>query len=127
MEACHVEHAAQKVWKEAKVKVREETEKRRIAEEEKMKKRLEYIQQLQDELLVNNAALLEGVKEFQVMKSKCKEVILEDKRECWPSKKAKGKQPARYCGDVGVKMGVLTLVRDMYVPGRIVWCIIQDE
>jgi len=110
-----------------RIKVREKTKKKRIAEEEKMKKRLEYIQQLQDELLVNNAALLESVKGFQVIRSKCKEVTLEDKRECWPSKKAKEKQPARYCGDVGVKMGVLTLIRGMYMPGRIVWCIIQDE
>ena len=43
VEAHHVEHVAQKSQKEAKAKVREKAEKRRIVEKEKKKKKLEYI------------------------------------------------------------------------------------
>ena len=40
--------------------MREKAKKKRNAEEKKKKKILEYFQQLQDEMLVENTALLEG-------------------------------------------------------------------
>jgi len=53
---------AQKVKKEAEAKVRKEAKKRRVAEEKKKKKKrmLDYLQQLWDEVLVENATFLEG-------------------------------------------------------------------
>ena len=52
---------AQKARREAEAKAKEEAERQRVAEEEKKKKRtMEYLQQLQDEVLEEDAALLEG-------------------------------------------------------------------
>ena len=70
-------------------KAKEEAKKQKIVEE---KKKLEYIQQLWDEVLKEEAILLEGAKEFQVMGFKCKEIATGDKERQWPSKKAKEKQ-----------------------------------
>ena len=79
---------------------------KRVAEEEKKKKRtMEYLQRLWDELLKEEAALLEGAEGSQVMGSKCKEVATGDKEEQRPSKKARGKQPGKYHGGAAVKMG----------------------
>ena len=72
---------------------------------EAKKKKLEYLQQLQDEMLEEEAALLEKTEESQVTGSKCKEIAARDKKEQWPSKKAKGKQPEKYCRGITVKMG----------------------
>jgi len=83
---------------------------------------LEYLQQLWNEVLVEDTTLLEGTERF-----KHKKVFPEDNRDHWPFKKAKGKQPARYHRDIGVKMGILTPVRDVCVLGRTAWCTIQDE
>ena len=77
-EACYVECAAQKVRKVVKAKVRKESEKWRIMKKKK-KKQLEYLQQLQDKVLVENVTLLEDTKSSQVMGTKCKEVTLGDK------------------------------------------------
>ena len=66
---------------------------------------LEYLQQLWDKVLAENATLLEGTKEFYIAGSKYKEVTLEDNRNYWSSKKAKGKQLARYHRNIRVKMG----------------------
>jgi len=57
---------------------------------------LEYLQQLQDKMLEEKAVLLEGTKGFQVVGPKHKEAPPENDADCWPSKKAKRKQPARY-------------------------------
>ena len=85
--------------------MREEAEKRRIAKEKKKKKRtLEYIQQLWDKMLAEDATLLEDTERSKVMGSKYKEVPLEEDIDCWPSKKAKGKQLARYHKDIRIKM-----------------------
>ena len=46
VEACYIKHVAQKAKKVAKAKIREEAKKKRIAEEEEKRKRLEYLQQL---------------------------------------------------------------------------------
>jgi len=62
---------------------------------------MEYLQQLQDEVLEKEAALLEGAKKSQVVGSKCKEIATGDKKKQWPSKKARGK----YHGGTTVKMG----------------------
>jgi len=60
VETYHVEHIDQKTRKVVEAKTREEAEKRRLVEEEKKKKRLKYLQQLQDEVLVEDATLLES-------------------------------------------------------------------
>ena len=122
-EACCAERAAQKARREAKAKAKEEAKRQRVAEEEERKKRtMEYLQRLQDEVLEEEAALLEGAEGSQVMGSKCKEVTTGDEEEQWPSKKARGKQPGKYYGGAAVKMGVLTPARGMCAPGRIAWC-----
>ena len=84
----------------------------RVAEKEKKKKRtLEYLQQLQDEMLEEEAALLKGTEGSQVVRSKHKKVATRDEEVQWPSKKARGKQPGKYYGGTVVKMGMLTPVR----------------
>jgi len=62
-------------------------------------------------VLEEEATLLEGAEESQVVGSKYKEVATRDKKGQWPSKKARGKQPGKYRGGAAVKMGVLTPVR----------------
>ena len=91
-------------------KTKKEAERRRVVEEKKKKKRmLEYLQQLQNEVLAENA------KGSQIMGSKYKKVFLKDDRDCRPSKKAKGKQPARYRREIGIKIGDANLCeRCMY-------------
>jgi len=61
---------------------------------------MEYLQQLWDEVLEEEATLLEGAEGFQVMESKHKEIAARDKEEQRPSKKARGK----YHRDTAVKM-----------------------
>ena len=100
------ERAAQKARREAEAKAKEEAERQRVAEEEKRKKRtMEYLQQLWDEVLEEEATLLEGAEGSQIAWSKHKEVAAGDEEEQWPSKKARGKQPGKYRGGAAVKMG----------------------
>ena len=66
---------------------------------------MEYLQQLWDEVLEEEATLLERTEGFQVARSKCKEIATRDEEEQRPSKKARGKQPEKYCGGAAVKMG----------------------
>jgi len=56
-------------------------------------------------VLEEEAALLEGAEESQVIGSKCKEVATGDKEGQQPFKKARGKQPGKYCGGATAKMG----------------------
>jgi len=49
---CCAEHAAQKARREAEAKAKEKAKKRRIVEK---KEKLEYIQQLQDEVIAEGA------------------------------------------------------------------------
>ena len=100
-EAHYAEHMAQKARREAEAKAKKETEKQRIIEE---KKKLKYIQQLWDKMLEEEAALLERAEESQVMGSKHKDVATGDKEGQLPTKKARGKQPKKYCGGAIVKM-----------------------
>ena len=52
-------------------------------------------------MLEEEATLLEGAEESQVVGSKCKEVAAGNEEEQWPSKKARGK----YHRDAAVKIG----------------------
>jgi len=98
------------------------------AEEEKKKKRtMEYFQQLRDEVLEEEAALLQRAEGSQATRSKHKEVTAEDEEGQWPSKKAREKQPGKYRGGAAVKMGVLLPVRGVCALGRIAWCTPQGE
>ena len=101
-ETCHVEHAAQKARREVEAKAKEEAKKWKIAEK---KKKLEYIQQLQDKILEEEAILLEGVEGSQVMGYKHKKVATGDEEGQQFSKKAREKQPGKYHRGVAVKMG----------------------
>ena len=84
-------------------KTRKKAKKQRFTEEKK-KKQLEYIQQLQDKMLAENTTFLEGAKRSQIVRSKYKKVPLEDNIDHWPSKKTKEKQLVRYYRDIGIKI-----------------------
>ena len=104
-EARHAERAAQKARREAEARAKEEAERQWVAEEEERKKRTrEYLQQLRDKVLEEEAALLEGAEGSQVVGSKHKEVATGDEEGRRPSKKARGK----YYGGAAVKMGGAT-------------------
>jgi len=109
-------------------KAKEEAERQRVVKEEEGKKRMrEYLQRLQDKMLEEEATLLERTEGFQVMGSKCKEITTRDKEEQWPSKKARGKQPEKYCRGPQSRWGVLPPARGVCVPGRIAWYTPQGE
>jgi len=93
-----LEKAAKSCWAEcAAHKTKKKAERRRIAEEEKKKKRtLEYLQQLWDKVLEEDTTLLEGAEGSWIVGLERKEISLENDADCWPFKKAKGKQPVRY-------------------------------
>ena len=57
---------------------------------------MEYLQRLRDEVLEEEAGLLEGAEGFQVVGSKRKEVAAGGEEEQWPSKKARGTQLGKY-------------------------------
>jgi len=87
-------------------KAKEEAERQRVAEEEKRKRRtMEYLQRLQDKVLEEEAALLEGAEGSQVVGSKHKEITARDEEVQRPSKKVRGKQPGKYRGGAAMKMG----------------------
>ena len=66
---------------------------------------MEYLQQLQDKVLAEEATLLESTEGFQVAGSKHKEVISGDKKEQKLSKKIEGRQQGKYHSGTTVKMG----------------------
>ena len=78
-------------------------------------------------MLEKEATLLEGTEGFQVVWPKHKKVPPGDDVDYQPSKKAKGKQPARYWGDIGIKLGGLISVKDVCTPGSPAWCTIWGE
>jgi len=47
-------------------------------------------------MLEEDTILLGGAEGFQIVGPKCKKALLENNADCQPSKKARGKQPARY-------------------------------
>jgi len=103
---CQAECMAQKARREAEEKAWKEAERQRAMEEEERKRRImEYLQQLRDKVLEEEATLLEGAEGSQVMGSKHKEVAARDKEIQQPSKKTRGKQPKKYCRGAIVKMG----------------------
>ena len=74
-EARRAERVAQKARREVEAKAKEEAERQRVAEEEERKRRTgEYLQQLRDKVLEEEATLLEGAEGSQVAGSKHKEV-----------------------------------------------------
>ena len=79
-----------------------------MEEEERKKRTVEYLQRLWNEVLEEEAALLEGAEGSQVTESKHKEIATRDEEEQWPSKKARGKQPGKYRRGAAVKMGGAT-------------------
>ena len=96
---CWAECIAQKAKKKVEEKVKEKAERQRVVKEKKRKRRtVEYLQQLRDKVLKEEA---EG---SQVTGSKCKEVATRDEKGQWPSKKARGKQPGKYCRGAAAKM-----------------------
>ena len=66
---------------------------------------MEYLQWLQNEVLKEEATLLEVAEGSQVMGSKCKDIATRDEEGQQPSKKAREKQPEKYCGGTAVKIG----------------------
>jgi len=65
VKSYQAEYVAQKARKEAEAKAREKAEKRKVAEEEKKRKRmLEYIQQLWNKVLEEDIILLESIERF---------------------------------------------------------------
>jgi len=109
VEARRAERVAQKARREVEAKAKEETKRQSVAEEEERKKRtVEYLQQLWDEVLEEEAALLERAEGSQVAGSKRKEVITGDGEEQRPSKKARGKQMGKYRRGATVKIGGAT-------------------
>ena len=54
------EHVAQKARRKAEKKIWEKAERKRVAEEKRKKTIMEYLQWLQDEVLEEEAILLEG-------------------------------------------------------------------
>jgi len=102
---CWAKRTAQKARREAEAKAKEEAKRQRVVEEkERMKRMIEYLQQLRDKVLKKEAALLEGAEGSQVAGSKCKEVAVEDEEEQRPSKKAREKQLEKYRRGAAVKM-----------------------
>jgi len=103
---CQTEHAEKKARREAEKKAWKEAKRQRVVEDKKRKRRtMEYLQQLQNKVLEEEATLLEGADKSQVVRSKCKDITARDKEEQQPSKKAREKQPGKYHGDAAVKMG----------------------
>jgi len=82
VEARHAERVAQKARREAEAKAKEEAKRQRVVEEEERKKRtIEYLQRLRDEVLEEEATLLEGAEGSQVVGSKRKEAATGDEEE----------------------------------------------
>jgi len=74
-------------------KAKEEAERQREVEEEERKKRtMEYLQRLRDEVLEEEAALLEGAEGSQIAGSKRKEVAAEDEEQKWGLEEESGKE-----------------------------------
>ena len=123
------EHIAQKARREAEIKAKKEAERQRVVEEEERKKRMvEYLQRLRDEVLEEEATLLEGAEGSQVAGSKRKEVAAGGVEEHRPSKKARGKQLRKYCGGATVKMGGSNpCKRCVCAPGSPAWYTSQGE
>jgi len=63
------------------------------------------IQRLRDEVLEEEATLLERAEGFQVMGSKCKKITARNEEVQQLSKKTRGKQSEKYCRGAVVKMG----------------------
>jgi len=76
-----------------------------MEEKKKRRRTLEYFQQLQDEVLEEETALLEGAEGFQVAESKYKKIAAGNKERQQLSKKTKKRQQEKYHRSTAVKMG----------------------
>ena len=75
-------HTAQKARREVEEKAQKKAERQRVAEkEERKRKTVEYLQWLQDEVLEEEATLLEGAERSQVAGSKHKKIAAGDEEE----------------------------------------------
>ena len=81
--------------------------------EKKKRKKLEYIQQVWDEMIVENTILLERTERFQIMRSKCKKVTSRDKKGNSLPKKLKRSKWRSTVGASQLRWGMLTPVRGM--------------
>ena len=66
---------------------------------------MEYLQRLQNEVLEEEATLLEEAEGSQVVGSKLKEITVRDEEGQQLSKKARGKQQGKYCRGAAIKLG----------------------
>ena len=97
---------AQKARREAEEKAWEKAERKRVVEEEEGKRRtMEYLQWLWNEMLEEEATLLERAKESQIIGSKCKKITTRDEEEQQLSKKTKEKQQGKYHSGATIKIG----------------------
>ena len=121
MEARRAEHTAQKARREAETKAKEEAERQRVAEEEKRKKRtVEYLQQLWDKVLEEEAALLEGLKNPRSRGPSEKRSLLKMRRYNGPSRRLGGSNRESTAEVPQSRWGVLLSVRGVCALGRIV-------
>ena len=98
-----------------------------MKKKKKKKKTLEYLQQLQNEILEEEAVLLKSTEGSQITGPKYKKVPPGDDVDHQPSKKAKGNNQQGTKETLESSQRMLTLVKDTYVLGRTTQCIIQDE
>jgi len=113
------ERTAQKARREVEEKAHEEAERQRVAEEEERKRRtVEYPQRLRDEVLEEEATLLERAEGSQVAGSKRKEVTARDEEGQRPSKKARRKQLGKYRGGATAKIGGSNLCERYVYTGQ---------
>jgi len=82
---------AQKARRKVEEKAREEAERQSIAEKKKKKKRtVEYLQQLQDEVLKEEAAFLEGLRNLRSQDLSIRKLLLEIRRGNGPLRRLEG-------------------------------------
>ena len=75
-----VEYMAQKARREVEEKTWKKAKRQRVVEEKERKRRtMEYLQQLWDKVLEEEAALLEGAEGSQIAGSKHKDIAAKDK------------------------------------------------
>jgi len=79
---------------------------------------MEYLQQLQDEVLMEDATLLKSIGGSQVVRTKHKKINLENKEGWQLFKKAKRKQLEKYHRDARIKMGGANLYKRCVYAGQ---------
>ena len=98
-----------------------------MEEEEKKKRTMEYLQQLQDEVLEEEAALLEGLKDLRSWGPSARRLLLKMRRGNSPPRRLGGSNQRSTVEVPQQGWGVLTPARGVCALGRIAWCTPQDE